>query len=104
MRSIPLLIASASLSLGAQQRTLTPQFQAVVSVNAPVVALTNVRLVDGTGSPARDGQTVVIEGELIRAVGKTGEVKVPEGAQTIDLAGHTLFPGIVGGKAKFHVG
>jgi len=95
-RSLPLLIAGASLTLGAQQRTLTPQFQAVVSVNAPVVALTNVRLVDGTGSPARDGQTVVIEGELIRAVGKTGEVKVPEGAQTIDLAGHTVFPGIVG--------
>ncbi len=94
--SVSLLIATASLTIGAQPRTLTPQFQAVVSVNAPVVALTNVRVVDGTGSPARDGQTVVIEGELIRAVGKTGDVKIPDGAQTIDLTGHTVFPGIVG--------
>ncbi|MGH7711080.1 MAG: amidohydrolase family protein, partial [Gemmatimonadaceae bacterium] len=96
MRKLPFLIASASLSLGAQQRTLTPQFQAVVSVNAPVVALTHVRLVDGTGTPARDDQTVIIEGELIRAVGKSGEVNVPAGAQVMDLTGHTVFPGLVG--------
>jgi imidazolonepropionase-like amidohydrolase len=94
--SVSLLAAASSLSLGAQQRTLSPQFQSVVSVNAPVVALSHVRLVDGTGTPARDDQTVIIEGELIKAVGKTGEVSIPAGAQTIDLSGHTVFPGIVG--------
>ena len=29
-----------------------------VSVDAAVVALTNARVIDGTGAPARDGQTV----------------------------------------------
>ena len=95
LRFIPLLLATAPLNLSAQ-RTLPAQFQAVVSVNAPVVALTHLRLIDGTGAAARDDQTIVIEGELIKAVGKTGDVKVPDGAQVIDLSGHAAFPGLVG--------
>jgi imidazolonepropionase-like amidohydrolase len=94
--SLSLLAAVTAAALPAQQRTLSQQLQSVVSVNAPVVALTHVRLVDGTGTPAKDDQTIVIEGETIRAVGKTGDVRVPDGAQTIDLTGHTVFPGIVG--------
>ena len=96
LRFLPLsLLAAAPLTLSAQ-RTLPAQFQAVVSVNAPVVALTHVRLIDGTGAAARDDQTIVIEGELIKAVGKSGDVKVPDGAQVIDLTGHSAFPGLVG--------
>ncbi len=95
LRLLPLLLAASPVLLGAQ-RTLSPQFQAVVSVNAPVVALTHVRLIDGTGAAARDDQTIIIEGELIKAVGKTGDVKVPDGAQVIDLSGHAAYPGFVG--------
>lgn len=91
-----LLLCAAGHPLGAQQRTVSPQIQSVLSVNAPVVALTHVRLIDGTGERARDDQTVIIEGEQIRAVGKTGEVSIPAGAQVLDLSGHTVFPGIIG--------
>lgn len=91
-----LLVVLTSAPLLGQQRTVSPQIQSMLSVNAPIVALTHLRLVDGTGAPARDDQTIVIEGELIRAVGKTGEVQVPAGAQVIDLAGHTVIPGLVG--------
>lgn len=91
-----LLLGAPALSLAAQQRTISPQIQSMLSVSAPVVALTHVRLVDGTGEQARDDQTIIIEGELIRAVGKTGQVNVPAGAQVLDLSGHTVIPGIVG--------
>jgi imidazolonepropionase-like amidohydrolase len=67
-----------------------------VQVSAPVVALTNVKLIDGTGAPARTGQTVVIEGRKIKAVGPTGSVAIPEGAEVLDLAGHTVTPGFIG--------
>ena len=67
-----------------------------VSIDAPVIALTRVRLVDGTGQPAKDDQTIVIEGARISAVGRAADVKVPAGAQVIDLAGHTIIPGIIG--------
>ena len=88
-----LFIATAT---NAQQRQLSPQVRNFASVDAPVVALTNVRLIDGTGAEAREGQTVVIEGENIRAVGSASQVQVPQGAQVIDLTGHTVIPGIVG--------
>lgn len=67
-----------------------------VSTDAPVVALTHVRLVDGSGQPAKDDQTIVIEGARIRAVGPSASVQTPAGAQVMDLSGHTLMPGIVG--------
>ena len=68
----------------------------VVSVDAPVIVLTHVKLIDGTGKPARDDQTVVIENGRITSVGKSSEVKAPAGANIIDLTGHTLIPGMVG--------
>jgi imidazolonepropionase-like amidohydrolase len=60
------------------------------------LALTNVLLIDGTGSGPRTGQTVLIRGGKIAAVGPASSVRPPAGARTMDLAGHTLIPGIVG--------
>ena len=67
-----------------------------VSVEADVVALTNVKVIDGTGAASRTGQTIVIEGSTITAVGPSGSVTIPEGAEVHDLAGHTVTPGFVG--------
>ncbi|MBW3656057.1 MAG: amidohydrolase, partial [Gemmatimonadetes bacterium] len=52
LRLVPALLIAAPLA--AQHRpALAPAARAFVSVDAPVVALTHVRLVDGTGAPAR---------------------------------------------------
>ena len=67
-----------------------------VSVDAPVVAITGVRLVDGTGSPAAEGRTVVVRDGRIAAVGPDGQVEIPDGAEVLDRSGHTLIPGLVG--------
>ena len=67
-----------------------------VSVDAPVVAITGVRLVDGTGAPAAEGRTVVLRDGRIAAVGPDGEVEIPDGAEVLDRSGHTLIPGLVG--------
>ena len=40
-------------------QTLSPAVQAFVKVNAPVVALEHVRVIDGTGAAAREDQTVI---------------------------------------------
>jgi Imidazolonepropionase and related amidohydrolases len=88
-------LALPFLPLGAQV-TLTPGVAPFVSVNAPVVALTHARLVDGTGTPARADQTIVISGGRITAVGPSAGTPVPAGAQTIDVTGHTVMPGQVG--------
>jgi len=76
--------------------TLSNAARAYVDVDAPVVALTHVRLVDGTGAAPRDNQTIVIDNTRIAAVGATGQVTIPAGARVIDLTGHTVTPGFVG--------
>lgn len=92
--TLALLLAAAPA--GAQQRpALSPEARAFVAVDAPVVALTHVRLVDGTGAPARDDQTVIVRGTRIEAVGPAGRTRIPRGARVLDLRGHTVLPGLV---------
>ncbi|HEU0298452.1 MAG TPA: amidohydrolase family protein [Longimicrobium sp.] len=92
-----LLAALAAAPLAGQPRPeITAAVRPYVSVDAPVVALTNVRLVDGTGAPARDGQTVVLSGGRIQAVGPAATTPVPAGARVMDLRDHTVIPGLVG--------
>src|SRR5687768_823139 len=100
MRSLPALGLCALLSLpavtSAQRVTVLPVNRQFVSVDTAVVALTNVKLIDGTGAPARDAMTVIIEGRTIRAVGPTASTQPPANALVIDLNGHTIIPGLVG--------
>jgi imidazolonepropionase-like amidohydrolase len=79
---------------GAQ--TLSPQVKAFVKVDAPIVALTHVRLIDGTGAPARENQTVIFAGGKITAVGDDSGVYAPTDSQVLDLSGYTVIPGMVG--------
>src|SRR5438128_10411623 len=60
------------------------------------VALTHVRLIDGTGTPEKDDQTIVIDGCRIRAVGASAAAQVPTGTDIRDLRGRTVMPGLVG--------
>ena len=101
MRSISLLLAAGALlgpaAAAAQTAAeLSPGLAHFVEVADPVVALTNVRVVDGTGAPPRDGQTIVIRDGRIAAVGPAASVDIPAGARTLDLRGHTVIPGLVG--------
>lgn len=75
---------------------LSEEASQYVSVDAPVVAITGVRLVDGTGSPAVEGRTVVLRDGRITAVGPDGQVEIPDGAEVLARSGHTLIPGFVG--------
>ncbi len=82
--------------LAAQERpTLAPSVRTFVAIDEPVVALTGVRLVDGTGAPARANQTVIVSGTRVQAVGPTGRTAIPSGARVLDLSGHTVIPGLV---------
>jgi imidazolonepropionase-like amidohydrolase len=71
----------------------SPGVQPFVAVDAPVVALTHVRVIDGTGADARADQTIVIEGGRITALGPAAPI--PSGAKVLDLSGRTVFPGLV---------
>ncbi|MGE0042453.1 MAG: amidohydrolase family protein [Vicinamibacterales bacterium] len=89
------LLALAALSAHAQRPTLSDAVRAFVSVDAPVVALTHARVIDGTGAAPREGQTVIITGDTITAIGDDASTPAPAGARVIDLAGKTVIPGFV---------
>ncbi len=90
------LIAAAAAPLSAQRPVENSAAARYAAVTAETVALTGVTLIDGTGEPARRGQTVVIGGNRIVATGPDGQVDIPEGAEVMDLSGHTVIPGMVG--------
>src|SRR5688572_5997877 len=70
--------------------------QQFIRVDAPVIALTNVRIIDGTGTAPSENQTVVLSGGKITSIGPSATTTVPTGARTIDLAGYSVLPGLVG--------
>lgn len=76
--------------------SFSPVTKSFISVDAPVVALEHVRVIDGTGAAAVTDQTVVIENGMIREIGKSGSVSVPAGARVLDLTGRSVIPGLVG--------
>ena len=68
------------------------------------MALTHVRLVDGTGGPILDDQTVVIRGDRIVVLGPSGSLDVPSDARVLDLTGHTVIPGLVSLHEHLYLG
>jgi enamidase len=69
------------------------QRPAYIAFSEPVILIRGVRLVDGTGAPARTGMSVLIRDGRIAEVGP--DLAVPDGARVIEGAGKTLTPGLV---------
>ena len=67
-----------------------------VSVNVPIFVLNHVRVVDGTGTMAKEDQAVVIANGMIRSIGPAASLQPPATAQVLERTGYTVLPGIVG--------
>jgi enamidase len=97
---LALLLAAAALPAAASAQApgraqLTNAVRQYVEVDTTVVALTHVRVIDGTGAPARDDQTIVVRDGAIAAVGPFASTPIPQGAQVLDLTGRSVIPGLV---------
>ena len=66
-----------------------------VSIPSGTIALTHVRVIDGTGATAQADRTVLIAESKIVAIRAGGE-PIPVGYRVIDLTGKSVLPGIVG--------
>ena len=74
---------------------LGPDVQPFVEVPAGKVAITHLRIIDGTGAPAVEDQTLLIDGAKIGAI-QPASAAVPAGYRVIEGSGETAMPGIVG--------
>jgi len=70
--------------------------QQFIRVEAPVVALAHVRVIDGTGAAPRDDQTIIIADGKILSIAPSAIANVPPNAQVLELKGYTVLPGLVG--------
>src|SRR5438094_2427788 len=77
-------------------QNLSPEVKEFVKVDAPIVVLQHVRVIDGTGAPAREDQTIVLAKGKIESVADAASASVPKDAQVLDLHGYSVIPGLVG--------
>jgi len=67
-----------------------------VRIQSAEVALEHVRVIDGTGAPAKSDQTIVIAGGKIAAIEDSRTMKIPSDAKRFDFTGYSALPGLVG--------
>ncbi len=82
---ITILLACASCLAQAQDP--------FIRVQAPVIALTNVRIIDGTGAAPIEDQTIVIR---MARFSRSDQAAFHQNAHVLDLKGYTVLPGLVG--------
>ena len=58
------------------------------------LAFIHVDVIDATGTPAQPDMTVVIRGQRIVEVAKSGQAQVPANAQVVEARGKYLIPGL----------
>jgi imidazolonepropionase-like amidohydrolase len=95
MQKIVLAVALLC-SLASLAQKLSPEVKQFVKVDAPVIALEHVRVVDGTGAVAKEDQIVVLANGKIQSIARAAEANVLKDAQVLDFHGYTVIPGLVG--------
>ena len=65
------------------------------------LVLDNVRVIDGTGAPPLEHGRIVIQDDRLAEVGTRETVAAPAGADTLDLTGRTVVPGLI--DLHFHI-
>src|SRR5579862_6335233 len=88
-----------SLAVGlvsGQPYRMFPGVKPFVAVDSPIVALTHVRVIDGTGGAVQEDRTIIINHGKIQTVGPSSRITLPADAKLMDLSGHTVIPGLIG--------
>ena len=81
----------------------TSTVRSYLNINEPLVALTGVTVIDGTGNPARNKQTILIKDSYILDTGEEGSLTIPEEAVVLELEGRTVIPGLIGTHNHLHM-
>ncbi len=93
LRSLTAL--AVAFPVAAQRPAIGGALRPFIRTDAAVIALTNARVIDGTGAAPREQQTILIQDGRIAALGPTAAVTFPAGTETIDLTGKSVIPGLV---------
>ncbi|HEX2164947.1 MAG TPA: amidohydrolase family protein, partial [Thermoanaerobaculia bacterium] len=86
---------------GGWRIAVTSAFDAPPGTPPPPLALVGGTLLDGTGAPPVADAVVVLRGGLVDCAGTRAACPVPEGIETVDVAGRWITPGLVDAHVHF---
>ena len=93
-RSLLPVIWSGAMSLQSARQLLVGLLFAA-ALHGEVKALRNFTLIDGTGKPPARASAMLVENGRVTWVGPAAQLKLPAGAEVIDLTGKFVMPGII---------
>src|SRR5437870_5983603 len=96
MKTTTALLLLVSVCISALAQGPAADRQQFIRVEAAVIALTHVRVIDGTGAAPLEDQTIVIADGKIQSIAPTASAKVQSGAQILELKAYSVLPGLVG--------
>ncbi|MEO6327851.1 MAG: amidohydrolase family protein [Ginsengibacter sp.] len=79
----------------ANAQRFTPYVRKFITDSAKTIALTDVKIMDGTGNPSKTHQTIIIINGLIAQIGSVKDIILPKDAAVINCTGKTIIPGLV---------
>ena len=101
-QAVVIFFMAARALFGQPPTRLLPGVRPFITVDSPVVALTHVRVIDGTGGAVQEDRTIIISQGKIQAVGSSSQIAPPAGAKVMELTGHTVIPGLIGMHEHMH--
>src|SRR5256714_5965058 len=96
MKILILIVLIVSVSFPSLAQTPPSDRQQFIRVEAPIVILRHVRIIDGTGAAPREDQTITIAEGKIKSIQTGNDLILPPNAKVLDLDGYTVMPGLVG--------
>lgn len=93
MKSLLYFALLFSFEILLSQEKLSNTTKSFVTYDRGLYALQNLTIIDGSGSDAKTNQDIIIDGEIIKAIGE--DLNIPEGATVIDMQGKSALPGFV---------
>jgi len=94
----PVLFIFCTICLSAAKsaaQTYSREVNEFIKVKPGTIALTGVKIIDGTGGPAKEHQVLLIQDDRIAATGNAKDIVIPPNATVIDCSGKTIIPGLV---------
>lgn len=95
LRILAIVLGNLVIISNLRAQHFEPSVSKFIIDSAKTIALVDAIIIDGTGAPSRNHQTIVIENGFISQSGKSVDIRIPTDAKVIHCTGKTIIPGMV---------